>query len=188
MNSMMNWQGEYRVHPNATIDIDPSRTTRIGKGTVVWEHAHIMPGADIGMNCIISEQVFIGSGVVIGDNVKIFNGACLFSGVTLEDGVFIGANTVTTNVLRPRAFLTAKKEDYKNLRIKTGAIVGANCTINGGLEVGKYALVGAGSVVTKQVRDFEKVFGNHAAHKGWVCYCCVDVENQGDCCEECKCD
>ncbi|HEX7367228.1 MAG TPA: acyltransferase [Pelobium sp.] len=151
------------VHHTAVID----KNVAIGKGTSVWHFTHISEGATIGQNCNVGQNVFIGKNVKIGDGVKIQNNVSVYEGVTVEDDVFIGPSVVFTNILNPRAFINRKSE-YKITTIKKGATIGANCTIICGNSIGEYALIGAGSVLTKSVKNFELWYGNPAVQKGMV--------------------
>jgi UDP-2-acetamido-3-amino-2,3-dideoxy-glucuronate N-acetyltransferase len=141
----------------------------VGAGTKIWHHAHVRTGAVIGRGCNIGKDVFIGERVVIGDGCKLINGAFLPTGVTLADEVFVGPNVVFTNDLFPRA----KGPDWEMVPtwVRRGASIGANATIICGHEIGEWATVGAGSVVTRAVEAHELVVGNPARRKGWVCEC-----------------
>jgi len=139
----------------------------IGKDTKVWHFTHIMQGAEIGDRCNIGQNVFIASKVKIGNGVKIQNNVSLYTGVECEDDVFLGPSCVFTNVINPRSFIERKTE-YKKTLIKRGASIGANATIVCGNTIGKYALVGAGSVVRENVEDYACVSGNPAKKIGYV--------------------
>ena len=139
----------------------------IGVGTKVWHYSHIMKNVSVGKNCIIGQNVFIGSNVVIGDNVKIQNNVSLYDGIICENNVFIGPSSVFTNVLNPRSFIERKTE-FKKTILKINSSIGANATIICGNELGISAFVGAGSVVTKAVNDYELVVGNPAKHLYWI--------------------
>ena len=154
---------DHYIHESAIID----ENVEIGKGTKIWHFSHILENASIGKNCIIGQNVFIGKNVKIGNGVKIQNNVCLFDGVEIEDDVFIGPSVVFTNILNPRAFIDKKVEFLKTL-VEQGATIGANCTIICGHAIGKFAFVGAGSVLTKSVKDFELWFGNPAQKRGMV--------------------
>lgn len=156
-------QSESFIHPSAIID--PG--AQIGAGTSIWHFSHVMPLARIGLNCTIGQNVFIDNDVAIGNGVKIQNNVSVYKGVTIEEDAFLGPSVVFTNVINPRSFIS-RKEEFKPTFIRKGATIGANATIICGLEIGKYALIGAGSVVTKDIPPFSTWFGNPAKHKGWV--------------------
>ena len=158
----------------------------IGEGTKIWHFSHLMPHVRIGKNCVIGQNIFIGKGVKIGSNVKIENNVSLFEGVTLEDDVFCGPSSVFTNVINPRSCVS-RKHEFKPTLVKEGATIGANATIICGNTIGKYAFVGAGSVVTKSVPDYALVYGNPGRIQGWVCECGINLqEDEGKAwCPEC---
>ncbi|RZK34659.1 MAG: N-acetyltransferase [Hymenobacter sp.] len=151
----------YYCHPYSLVE-----TTSIGNGTRVWAFVHILSRAIIGANCNICDHCFIENDVTIGDNVTIKCGVYLWDGITLEDDVFVGPNVVFTNDVRPRSKNTAYK--LEPIIVKKGASLGANSTILAGVTIGKYALVGIGSVVTRDVPDYALVYGNPARQKGRV--------------------
>lgn len=151
------------VHPSSIIDDG----TIIGDGTKIWHFCHISEGVIIGKNCSLGQNVFIGKNVRIGNGVKIQNNVSVYEGVEIEDDVFIGPSVVFTNILNPRAFINRKTEFLATI-IKKGASIGANSTIVCGNTIGEYALIGASSVITKQVNDFELWYGNPAVKKGKV--------------------
>ncbi|RYD73536.1 MAG: N-acetyltransferase [Sphingobacteriales bacterium] len=153
----------YFAHSSAFID----NGCQIGEGTKIWHFCHIMPAAEIGKNCVLGQNVFVAGKVKIGNNVKIQNNVSLYEGVICEDDVFLGPSMVFTNVTNPRSFIE-RKDEYKPTVIRRGATVGANVTIVCGNEIGEYALVGAGSVITKPVFAYELVAGNPAKRKGWI--------------------
>jgi UDP-2-acetamido-3-amino-2,3-dideoxy-glucuronate N-acetyltransferase len=151
------------VHPSAMIDAD----VKIGINTKIWHFCHISEGAEIGENCVLGQNVFVGKNVKIGNGVKIQNNVSIFEGVEIKDEVFVGPSVVFTNILNPRAFINRRDEFLKTI-VHKGASIGANCTIICGNEIGTYALIGAGSVITKTINDFELWFGNPAVKKGIV--------------------
>jgi UDP-2-acetamido-3-amino-2,3-dideoxy-glucuronate N-acetyltransferase len=154
---------ETYTHPSAIVDEGAS----IGSGTKIWHFCHVLSNTTIGQSCILGQNVMAGPDVNIGDRVKIQNNVSLYSGVTIEDDVFLGPSMVFTNVLTPRAFVERKDEFLPTL-IKKGASVGANATIICGVTVGKYAMIGAGAIVTKDVPDYALVLGTPARFTGWV--------------------
>jgi acetyltransferase-like isoleucine patch superfamily enzyme len=153
------------IHQSAEV----SKDSKIGTGTKIWNNAQIREGAEIGKNCILGKDVYIDSGVKVGNNVKIQNGISLYKGVTVEDDVLLGPHCVFTNDLFPRAFVN----DYKiyPTLIKKGASIGANATIVCGITIGQFAMIGAGSVVTRNVPDHGFAFGNPARLRGFACKC-----------------
>lgn len=174
--------GDYFVHESSYVD----EGAVIGAGTKVWHFCHIMSGCQIGRNCNIGQNVFIAPGVVLGNNVKVQNNVSLYTGVTCEDDVFLGPSMVFTNVINPRAFIE-RKDEFKPTLIKKGATIGANATIVCGHTIGRYALVGAGSVVTRDVPDNALMVGCPARQIGWICRCGVRlvVRNNRAACEGC---
>lgn len=156
----------YFVHESSYVD----EGCTIGEGTKIWHFSHIMKGCTMGRGCNIGQNVVISPDVKLGDGVKIQNNVSVYTGVECEDGVFLGPSCVFTNVVNPRAFIERKSE-YRKTVLHTGCSVGANVTIVCGHDIGKYALVGAGAVVTKNVPDYALVYGNPAAVRGWVCQC-----------------
>ncbi len=153
----------YFVHESSYLD----EGAEIGEGTKVWHFSHIMSGAKIGKKCSIGQNVNVGSRAVIGNGVKIQNNVSVYDDVIIEDDVFCGPSCVFTNVINPRAFIERKRE-YKKTLIKKGVSIGANATIVCGVTVGEYALIGAGSVVTKDVPPYALVYGNPARVHGTV--------------------
>lgn len=151
------------VHPSSVVDAG----AQIGAGTKIWHFSHLMPTCKVGENCNIGQNVFIDNNTVIGNGVKIQNNVSVYNGVIIEDGAFLGPSMVFTNVINPRSFIERKSE-FKKTLIGKGATIGANATIICGVEIGAYALIGAGSVVTKNVPSFALMMGNPARQKGWV--------------------
>ncbi len=143
---------------------------KIGEGTKIWHFCHLMPDVTIGRNCVIGQNVFIGKGVEIGNDVKVENNVSVFEGVTLEDDVFCGPSCVFTNVVNPRSQVS-RRHEFKPTLVKKGASIGANVTIVCGNTIGKYAFIGAGAVVTKDIPDYAMVYGNPAQIHDWVCEC-----------------
>ncbi|MBM3394249.1 MAG: N-acetyltransferase [Betaproteobacteria bacterium] len=140
----------------------------IGEGTSIWHTSHILKGSKLGKNCKIGQNVVVGPNVTVGNGVKIENNVSVYEGVTLEDYVFCGTSMVFTNVFNPRSEIPRKKELRPTL-VKRGATLGANCTILCGITIGRYALIGAGAVVTKDVPDYALVVGNPGRLTGWMC-------------------
>ena len=153
----------YHAHETAIVDDG----AQIGADTRIWHWVHVCPGARIGERCSLGQNVFVGNDVVIGNNVKIQNNVSVYDAVTLEDDVFCGPSMVFTNVYNPRAAVTRKNE-YRRTLVRQGATLGANCTIVCGATIGRYAFVGAGAVVQKNVPDFALVVGVPARHIGWM--------------------
>ena len=154
---------EYFAHETAVID----EGCQIGNGTKIWHFSHIMPNCVIGERCNIGQNVVVSPGVKLGTNVKVQNNVSIYTGVICEDDVFLGPSMVFTNVTNPRSAIV-RKEEYKQTIVKKGASIGANATIVCGHDIGEYALIGAGAVVTKNVPDFALVVGNPAKQIGWV--------------------
>lgn len=154
---------DFFVHESSFIDED----VKIGRGTKVWHFSHILAHVSLGENCVIGQNVSLGPEVKIGDGCKIQNNVSVYKGVELENGVFCGPSMVFTNVLNPRAFIE-KTSEFRKTLIRKGATLGANCTIICGVTIGCYALVGAGSVVSKDVPDFALVYGVPGQQHGWV--------------------
>ena len=150
-------------HESAIID----EGCTIGSGTKIWHFSHIMSGCTIGRNCNIGQNVVISPQVVLGNNVKVQNNVSVYTGVTCEDDVFLGPSAVFTNVINPRSAL-ARKDQYRPTLVQRGASIGANATIVCGHTIGRYALIGAGAVVTKDVKPYALVVGNPARQTGWV--------------------
>ena len=152
---------EYFVHESSYVDDG----AEIGQGTKIWHFCHIMSGAKIGSNCSLGQNVNVGGKAVIGNGVKIQNNVSVYDDVIVEDDVFLGPSMVFTNVINPRAFVQ-RKDEYKQTLLKKGCSIGANVTIVCGVTIGEYALVGAGSVVTKDVPPYALVYGNPARVHG----------------------
>ncbi|MBK8567486.1 MAG: N-acetyltransferase [Saprospiraceae bacterium] len=153
----------YYVHPTAIVD----EGAKIGEGTKIWHFSHVMPGVVIGKNCNFGQNVFVANGVILGDNVKVQNNVSLYEGVICDDDVFLGPSMVFTNVNNPRSGVNRKGE-YLKTRVGNGATIGANATIVCGHNIGKFAFIGAGAVVTKNVPDYALMVGNPARQKGWM--------------------
>ena len=151
------------VHSSAIVDAG----ARLGAGTRVWHFAHVCAGARIGDRCSLGQGVYVGNDVLIGHNVKIQNNVSVYDAVTLEDDVFCGPSMVFTNVHNPRSAVTRKAE-YRRTLVRQGATLGANCTVVCGTTVGRYAFVGAGAVVSRDVPDFALVVGVPARQMGWM--------------------
>ena len=158
----------YQVHPTAVID----EGAEIGDGTRIWHFVHVSEKARIGARCSLGQGVFVGRGVRLGDGVKVQNNVSIYEGVEIEDEVFLGPSCVFTNVVNPRAFIERKSE-YRATRVRRGATIGANATIVCGVEIGQYAFVGAGAVVTRSVPAYGLALGNPARQAGWMCRCGV---------------
>ncbi len=157
---------DYFVHESSYVDDD----VIIGQETKIWHFSHIISGSRIGANCNIGQNVVIGPDVSIGNQCKIQNNVSVYKGVTLEDDVFCGPSMVFTNVFNPRAHIRRMDEARPTL-VKKGSTLGANCTVVCGHTIGKYAFVGAGAVITKDVPDYALVAGNPARQVGWMCQC-----------------
>ena len=153
----------YFAHESAIIDDGCA----IGCGTKIWHFSHIMSGCTIGRDCNIGQNVVVSPQVVLGNNVKVQNNVSVYTGVTCEDDVFLGPSVVFTNVINPRSAI-ARKDQYRPTVVKRGASIGANATIVCGHTIGQYALIGAGAVVTKDVKPYALVVGNPARQTGWV--------------------
>ena len=160
-------QGVY-IHPKAIVE-----TRNIGEQTRIWAFTHILEGAAIGKNCNICDHTFIEGKVIVGSNVTIKSGVYLWDGLEIEDNVFIGPSATFTNDIRPRS--KSYPSEFEKTYIKKGASIGANATIICGLTIGEWAVVGAGSVVTKDVPDYGLVYGSPARIKGYVCECSEDI-------------
>ncbi len=153
----------YFVHPTAVVD----EGAQIGAGTRIWHFSHIMPTARIGEGCNLGQNVFVDNNTVIGNHVKIQNNVSVYNGVILEDYVFCGPSMVFTNVINPRSEIERKSE-FKTTLVRRGATIGANATIVCGVTIGRYALIGAGAVVTTDVPDYALMVGVPARQVGWI--------------------
>ncbi len=153
----------YFVHPTAVIDAD----CQIGEGTKIWHFSHIMSGCRIGNRCNIGQNVVISPDVVLGNNVKVQNNVSVYTGVTCDDDVFLGPSCVFTNVTNPRSAVN-RKSQYAKTHVGKGATIGANATIVCGHDIGEYAFIGAGAVVTKNVPAYALLVGNPARQTGWM--------------------
>ncbi len=154
---------EFSAHPTAVID--PGCT--IGKGTRIWHFSHIMSDCVLGENCNIGQNVVVSPGVILGNNVKVQNNVSIYTGVICEDDVFLGPSMVFTNVTNPRSGVN-RRGQYEKTLVRYGASIGANATIVCGNEIGRFAFIGAGSVVTKEVKPYALVVGNPARQIGWM--------------------
>ncbi len=154
---------QYFAHPTAVID----EGCTIGEGTKIWHFSHIMPNCIIGKHCNIGQNVVVSPEVVLGNNVKVQNNVSIYTGVICEDDVFLGPSMVFTNVINPRSAIV-RKDQYKKTLVKKGASIGANATIVCGITIGEYAFIGAGAVVTKDVKPYALVVGNPARQVGWM--------------------
>ncbi|MFN0034532.1 MAG: acyltransferase [Saprospiraceae bacterium] len=150
-------------HPSAIIDDG----AQIGEGTRIWHFCHVSAQSVLGQNCVLGQNVFVANGVTLGNGVKVQNNVSIYTGVTCEDDVFLGPSMVFTNVVNPRSFVERKTE-FRPTLVKQGASIGANATILCGVTLGRYCMVGAGAVVTKDVPDFALVAGVPAKQIGWV--------------------
>lgn len=173
----------YFVHESSYVD----QPCQIGKGTKIWHFSHIMKDSIIGESCNIGQNVVISPRVILGNNVKVQNNVSVYTGVICEDDVFLGPSCVFTNVINPRAFIE-RKEEYKKTIVKKGASIGANATVVCGYNIGRYAFIGAGTVITKDVPDYALVVGNPARIIGYVCECGNRLEesNEKFICEACN--
>ncbi len=173
------------VHESAYVD----EGAAVGAGTKVWHFCHVMAGAVIGERCSLGQNVVVMNGTRLGDNVKVQNNVSIYEGVELEDDVFCGPSMVFTNVMNPRSHVS-RKHEYRRTLVRRGASIGANATIVCGATLGEYAFVGAGSVVTRDVKAYALVAGGPARQLGWMCQCgerlrlptaSVDVEMRETC-------
>jgi UDP-2-acetamido-3-amino-2,3-dideoxy-glucuronate N-acetyltransferase len=172
----------YFVHESSYVD----EPCQIGEGTRIWHFCHVMKDSVIGPACNIGQNVVISPGVRIGRGCKIQNNVSLYTGVILEDFVFCGPSMVFTNVVNPRSEVV-RRDEYKTTLVRHGASIGANATVVCGVTIGRYAFVGAGAVVTRDVPDFALVMGNPARRSGWMCRCGLKLRTNGRrlACETC---
>jgi UDP-2-acetamido-3-amino-2,3-dideoxy-glucuronate N-acetyltransferase len=154
---------DYFVHDTAVVDAG----CHIGKGVKIWHFSHIMPDSHLGEGCNIGQNVVVSPGVVLGKNVKVQNNVSIYTGVVCEDDVFLGPSMVFTNVINPRSHVI-RKDQYSQTFVRKGASIGANATVVCGNEIGRYALIGAGTVITKAVKPFALIVGNPGRQIGWV--------------------
>lgn len=171
------------IHESCYID----ENVIIGDGTKIWHFSHILSGSVIGEGCIIGQNCMIGPDVIIGKRCKIQNNVSIYKGVTLEDYVFCGPSCVFTNVYNPRAFIE-RKHEFKKTFVRIGATIGANATIICGVTIGRYAMIGAGAVVNRDVADYALVVGAPARQIGWVCKCGTSLkfdDNRSAVCSYC---
>ncbi|MEA3346542.1 MAG: acyltransferase [Candidatus Auribacterota bacterium] len=168
------------IYPNAIVE-----TEDIGEHTRIWAFVHILKGANIGSNCNICEHCFIENDVKIGNNVTVKSGVYIWNGVRVEDNVFLGPNVTFTNDIYPRSKVYEK--NYPQTFLKKGASIGAGSVLIAGITIGRYAMIGGGSVVTKDIKDYELVYGNPARHHGYICECKEKVNFKGDKVLKCSC-
>lgn len=154
---------EYFCHETAVVD----EGCTIGKGTNIWHFTHLMTGSVLGENCNLGQNVVVSPDVVLGNNVKVQNNVSIYTGVICEDDVFLGPSMVFTNIVNPRSAVIRKGE-YVTTRVRKGASIGANATVICGNDIGEYAFIGAGAVVTKEVKPYALVVGNPGKHVGWM--------------------
>ena len=168
-------------HESAVVD----KGAIIGDGTKIWHFCHVASGARIGRDCVLGQNVYVAPTAVIGDRVRIQNNVSIYDGVVIDDDAFIGPSAVFTNVINPRSEVSRKGE-YLPTRVGSGATIGANATIVCGSTLGRYSFIGAGAVVTKDVRPFALVIGVPAQPVGWVCRCGERLEGVGMGSEGCR--
>jgi UDP-2-acetamido-3-amino-2,3-dideoxy-glucuronate N-acetyltransferase len=154
---------QYFAHESAVIDDN----CKIGKGTKIWHFTHVMSGCEIGENCNLGQNVVVSPGVVLGKNVKVQNNVSIYTGVICEDDVFLGPSMVFTNIINPRSAVI-RRDQYAETIVEKGATIGANATIVCGNRIGRYSFIGAGAVVTREVRPYALVVGNPARQTGWM--------------------
>lgn len=163
----------YFVHASAIVE----KGAKVGQGTKIWCFSHILSDAKIGQNCNLGQNVVIHSTAIIGNHVKIQNNVSVYDAVILEDDVFCGPSCVFTNIINPRSAVPRNSDEfYEKTLVRKGATIGANATIICGIEIGQYAFIGAGAVVTKNIPDYALFYGNPARLHGWVCQCGQKLE------------
>ncbi len=166
---------DYFVHETSIVEDG----ARIGAGSKIWHWVHVMPGATLGERCVVGQGCYIGRDVTLGDNVHVQNNVSVYENVTIEDDVFCGPSMVFTNVINPRSHVP-RKDEFLDTLVKKGASIGANATVVCGNTIGRYAFIGAGAVVTRDVPDFALMVGAPARRIGWMCQCGVRLGPQGD--------
>lgn len=166
---------DFYAHPSAIVD----EGAVVGSGTRIWHFSHVMPRAIIGPGCNIGQNVFIDNNVTIGSRVKIQNNVSVYNGVQVEDDVFLGPSMVFTNVINPRSFVERKSE-FKTTLVRKGSTIGANATIVCGVEIGEFSLIGAGAVITKDVKPYSVMVGNPGRQAGWVSKSGIKLEFDGN--------
>ncbi len=167
---------EVFIHESSYVD----EPCQIGKGTKIWHFSHIMKNSIIGERCNIGQNVVISPDVVLGNNVKIQNNVSVYTGVICEDDVFLGPSMVFTNVINPRSAVN-RKDEYRKTVVRKGVSIGANATIVCGNSIGEFAFIGAGSVVTKEVKPYSLMYGNPARQQGWICECGTKLNTDLNC-------
>lgn len=171
------------AHPHALVE-----STDIGAGTRVWAFAHVMKGARIGAACNICDHSFVESNAVLGNNVTVKNGVAIWEGVTIEDDVFLGPNCVFTNDPNPRAYIKKPHEALVHTTLKKGATIGANAVIVCGITIGKFAFIGAGASVIRNVPDYALIVGNPGRQIGWMCYCATKLPLAASAATDSRCE
>lgn len=169
----------YFVHESSYID----EPCEIGEGTKIWHFSHVMKNSKIGRHCNIGQNVVISPDVTIGDNVKLQNNVSVYTGVELEDDVFCGPSMVFTNVVNPRSQVS-RKDEYRKTLVKRGASIGANATVVCGHTIGRFAFIGAGAVVTRDIPDYALIVGNPGRLAGWMCECGIKLAFSRDSAEQ----
>ena len=162
---------DYFAHETAIVE----QGATIGAGSKIWHWVHVMPGAQLGEQCVVGQGCYIGRDVRLGNNVHVQNNVSVYENVTIEDDVFCGPSMVFTNVINPRSHVP-RKDEFLDTLVKKGASIGANATVICGNNIGRYAFVGAGAVVTRDVPDFALMVGTPARRMGWMCQCGVRLQ------------